>query len=80
MVGEGKSTGELSEQQKGINTNRERGASLVEYALLVALLCIVAIGGVRAVGASARYSLSYTGEQIGAGGITEDQPPEEIVN
>jgi Flp pilus assembly pilin Flp len=32
------------------NTNPERGASLVEYALLVALLCVVAVGGVRAVG------------------------------
>jgi Flp pilus assembly pilin Flp len=77
MVGEGKSTGELSEQQKGMNTNRERGASLVEYALLVALLCIVAIGGVRAVGASAADTLDRAGEQIGAGGIdTSFAPPE----
>jgi Flp pilus assembly pilin Flp len=62
------------ERVSGKNTNPERGASLVEYALLVALLCVVAVGGVRAVGAGVQHNLSYTGEQIGAGGFDPAAP------
>ena len=48
-------------------TASERGASLVEYALLVALLCVVAVGGVRAVGA--RVAVSLDSVTVGAGGV-----------
>ena len=34
------------------NGNKEKGASLVEYALLVALIAVVAISGVTAIGGS----------------------------
>ncbi len=34
------------------NGNKEKGASLVEYALLVALIAVVAIAGVKAIGGS----------------------------
>jgi len=36
-----------------INTNRERGASLVEYALVVALIAVVAIAAVTSLGGTA---------------------------
>jgi pilus assembly protein Flp/PilA len=34
------------------NDKKEKGASLVEYALLVALIAVVAIAGVKAIGGS----------------------------
>jgi len=71
------------------HSNPERGASLVEYALLVALLCVVAVGGVRAVGVSVRGTFNESGEGLGSGGFTigqpladvppEEVPPEEVV-
>jgi Flp pilus assembly pilin Flp len=63
------------------NTNPERGASLVEYALLVALLCVVAVGGVRAVGNGVDETFSKCDKGfVGAGGIDPalaggSQPP-----
>ena len=57
------------------NTNPERGASLVEYALLVALLCVVAVGGVRAVGRSVAVTLDRTGQNLGSGGVTDSTEP-----
>lgn len=41
------------------NDKKEKGASLVEYALLVALIAVVAIAGVRALGTS--ISAQYSG-------------------
>lgn len=53
------------------NTNPERGASLVEYALLVALLCVVAVGGVRAVGVSVDQAFTQADREVklGSGGV-----------
>ena len=52
------------------STKRERGGTTVEYALLVALLCIVAIGGVRVVGASIDSALSNGCQPLlGSGGV-----------
>jgi Flp pilus assembly pilin Flp len=53
------------------NTNPERGASLVEYALLVALLCVVAVGGVRAVGGGVDDVFTRFNEdaKLGSGGF-----------
>ncbi len=42
----------------------ERGASLVEYALLVALIAVVCIGAVSFLGTQARDSLSEVGDSI----------------
>lgn len=43
---------------------------MVDYALLVALLCIVAIGGVRAVGTRVTFTLNQgTQPLLGSAGI-----------
>ena len=42
----------------------ERGASLVEYALLVALIAVVLMGAVTFLGGSAGTSLSRSGSSI----------------
>jgi pilus assembly protein Flp/PilA len=42
----------------------ERGASLVEYALLVALIAVVCIGAVTLLGNSAKSTLSSAGNTI----------------
>ena len=43
----------------------ERGASLVEYALLVALIAVVCIGAVTLLGNSARNKFNEVGSSIG---------------
>jgi pilus assembly protein Flp/PilA len=43
----------------------ERGASLVEYALLVALIAVVCIIAVQVLGKNASTSFSKTGSAIG---------------
>ena len=43
----------------------ERGASMVEYALLVALIAVVCIGAVQFVGRGARDNFSNVGTEIG---------------
>lgn len=43
----------------------ERGASLVEYALLVALIAVVCIGAITYLGRSADTKLSTVGSQLG---------------
>ncbi len=45
-------------------TKTERGASLVEYALLVALIAVVCIGAVTFLGGSASDKLSDVGNSI----------------
>jgi pilus assembly protein Flp/PilA len=42
----------------------ERGASLVEYALLVALIAVVCIAAISVLGTSAAEKLSSVGESI----------------
>lgn len=42
----------------------ERGASLVEYALLVALIAVVCIGAVAFLGGSAKQKLGSVGSAI----------------
>ena len=43
---------------KDLQTKKEKGASLVEYALLVALIAVIAIAAVQALGSrvSAKFS------------------------
>ena len=43
----------------------ERGASLVEYALLLALIAVVCIGAITLIGDSAKSKLSDVGSQVG---------------
>jgi pilus assembly protein Flp/PilA len=43
----------------------DRGASMVEYALLVALIAVVCITAVKFLGSSASDSFSKTGSAIG---------------
>ncbi len=44
----------------------ERGASLVEYALLVALIAVVCIGAVTFIGGAAKGKLSTVGNSMNA--------------
>ena len=44
--------------------HRQRGASLVEYALLVALIAVVAIVGVRALGTQVSRQFSNIGSAV----------------
>jgi Flp pilus assembly pilin Flp len=46
----------------------QRGASLVEYSLLVALIAVVAIGGVRSFGESVEAKIDTAGRELLAGG------------
>ena len=46
-------------------TRSERGASLVEYALLVALIAVVCIGAVTFLGNSASTKFSNVGTSLG---------------
>ena len=48
--------------------NTERGASLVEYALLVALIAVVCIAAVTTLGQSASSKFSTVGASISAAG------------
>jgi pilus assembly protein Flp/PilA len=48
------------------NGKKEEGASLVEYALLVALIAVVAIAGVRALGTSISTQYSGLAGSLGA--------------
>ena len=45
--------------------SNERGAALVEYALLVALIAVVCIGAITFLGNSADSKFSTVGSQIG---------------
>jgi pilus assembly protein Flp/PilA len=47
-------------------SNDERGASLVEYALLVALIAVVCIGAVSVLGSSASNKFSAVGSAVGS--------------
>jgi pilus assembly protein Flp/PilA len=49
---------------KSINQKSERGASLVEYALLVALIAVVAIAAVRVLGTTVSQQFSTVQAQI----------------
>lgn len=48
------------------DSRSERGASMVEYALLVALIAVVAIGAVRLLGTNVSTQLNSAATQIGA--------------
>ena len=45
-------------------TRTERGASLVEYALLVALIAIVCVAAVQFIGSSTNTKLSQVGSSL----------------
>jgi pilus assembly protein Flp/PilA len=47
-------------------SDEERGASLVEYALLVALIAVVCIIAIQVLGQKASSSFSSTGSAIGS--------------
>jgi pilus assembly protein Flp/PilA len=46
----------------------ERGAALVEYALLVALIAVVCIAAISILGGNAKSTFSNVGSKIGAAG------------
>ena len=47
-----------------IENNQERGASLVEYALLVALIAIIAIVAIRVLGTQVSTQFSAVASQV----------------
>ncbi|CAN5905808.1 hypothetical protein BH23ACT2_BH23ACT2_26630 [soil metagenome] len=49
-------------------TDDERGASLVEYALLVALIAVVCIGAITVLGGSANDQFDEVGTKLGGAG------------
>ena len=49
---------------KSIEKKSERGASLVEYALLVALIAVIAIAAVRILGTNVSQQFSTIAAQI----------------
>ena len=49
-----------------LNIEDERGASLVEYALLVALIAVVCIAAIAFLGRSASTRFSTVGSQVNA--------------
>ncbi len=51
-----------------INAKSELGASLVEYALLVALIAVVCIAAINFLGGEAKKSFTDTGSAIDAAG------------
>ena len=48
--------------------NTDRGASMVEYALLIALIAVVCIAAIQFLGDKSDDSFSKTGSAIGAAG------------
>ena len=49
-----------------LNKRKERGASMLEYALLAALIAVVCIGGVTLIGNSANNQFTAVGNAIAA--------------
>jgi pilus assembly protein Flp/PilA len=47
-------------------TRNDRGATLVEYALLLALIVVVCVGAVTAFGSATSDSVSRSGTSLGA--------------
>ena len=50
--------------QARVNPESERGAALVEYALLVALIAVVCIGAITLIGSNANTKLSSVGSSL----------------
>ena len=53
----------------------ERGASMLEYALLAALISVVSIGSVSALGSEAGKVFDTVGKKMGAAGVDDQQDP-----
>jgi len=50
--------------QNNVVENKEKGASLVEYALLVALIAVIAIAGIRVLGQNISSQFSTAAMQL----------------
>ena len=50
--------------QNNVVENKEKGASLVEYALLVALIAVIAIAGIRVLGQNISTQFSTAAAQL----------------
>ena len=69
MTLNGENMNSVNEQQINNSARRdaknERGASMVEYAILVALLAVVVIAGVRVLGTNISSQMSTVAGQVG---------------
>lgn len=60
-----------------LNKKRERGATIVEYVLLIGLIAILMISSLTAFGRTLELKMRDNGEQIiGQGGIVGGDPDE----
>lgn len=53
--------------KESIRENSERGASLVEYSLLIALIALTAIGSAQILGENVTLLFDYTSQNLDAG-------------
>jgi Flp pilus assembly pilin Flp len=69
----------MSKRTKNSGKRSELGASLVEYALLLALIAVTGIASVQTLGGVIENSLFYSVNEIqGAGSFCEPDPPFEL--
>ena len=54
----------MENTQKKVEDKKEAGASMVEYALIAALIAIVCIGGITVLGQSASQKFSNIGSSL----------------
>jgi len=59
---------DLNKAEAQLTKKKEKGASLVEYALLVALIAVVCIVAIKAVGSKASGALSIIAGQLSSAG------------
>ena len=57
----------LRKSELGGESRGDKGASLVEYALLVGLIAIISVVGMRVLGRTASQQFSFVGSAINAG-------------
>ncbi len=55
--------------EKKIRLNKQKGASLVEYALTVALICVVSIISINSVGELVTERFEYVNNEFNAGNL-----------
>ena len=53
---------------------KERGASLVEYGLLIALIAVIGIPAVKVLGQNINVNMVSVADEIGAGSLTPCDP------
>lgn len=58
----------------GDHNKNERGASMIEYALLVALIAVVCIGGAKTIGKRVNDSMKQAAFEVAGEGVVFPDP------